>query len=208
MSMTTGVPTAAATCIGPVSFETKRERRAAAAASCGTVRRSRTTAEGGNLGRASRTSRRSSGPAKTTARTESLRSNLHASSAKRSTGQRRLGWPAPGKMPTSVESVRRARKEAEQVRLREAVQVYDEVEAAAAHFEHEFADLPEGEVLRPVAHPDAVNRQGVVGDARQLDDRRGGAADGDRHARAWKPSADGCERGQAQHDVAQLPEVY
>src|ERR671920_722031 len=67
----------------------------------GTVRRSKTTVEGGNFGSASRTSLRSSGPAKSTERTESLRSSIEASSAKRSMGQRRLGCPAPGKMPTS-----------------------------------------------------------------------------------------------------------
>src|SRR5688572_32277424 len=50
-------------------------RSAAAAASCGTVSLSRTSADGGKSGRASRTSRRSSGPAKMTER----RSEEHTS---------------------------------------------------------------------------------------------------------------------------------
>src|ERR1051326_5264611 len=50
--------------------------------------------------------------------------------------------------PARVETLRRARKEAEQVCLREAVQVYDEIELAPAHFKHELADLPDREVLR------------------------------------------------------------
>ena len=105
MRMTTGVPTAAAMCIGPVSFETKTERRAAAAASCGTVSLSRTIVEGGNFGTRLADELTLLGSREENASaTESLRSSIHASSAKRSTGQRRLGWPAPGKMPTSGES--------------------------------------------------------------------------------------------------------
>src|SRR5947209_5841313 len=59
--------------------------------------------------------------------------------------------------PARVEASARAGEEAEQVRLREAVQVYYEVELASAHIEHELPDLPDREVLRPVAQPDAIN---------------------------------------------------
>src|SRR5437588_990185 len=110
--------------------------------------------------------------------------------------------------PSRVEASVRAGEEAEQVRLREAVQVYDEIELAPTHVEHELPDLPDGEMLRPVAQAHAVNRERLVRDARHLHDRRGSAADRDRHARARKLLPNGSERGQAQDNVAQLAEVY
>src|SRR5437588_762562 len=179
MSMTTGVPTAAATCIGPVSFETKRERRAAVLLGHGQTGHARHLADA--------------------ERREHVEVAVYRVLLAVFDGRRRLEVREVverARGAARVEALRRARKEAEQVRLRKAVQVYHEVEAAAAHFEHELPDLPDGEVLRPVAQGDAVNRERLVGDARQLDDRRGRAADGDGHARTSKLLPDDCERGQ------------
>ncbi len=101
MIMITGVPTAAAMCAGPVSFEMKTVSRAWAEINCGIVKRSKKIVPDGNSLRICDTIALSSGPAKTITRTLSFLIKWSASSTKRSSGQRRVLLPAPGKIPTS-----------------------------------------------------------------------------------------------------------
>ena len=113
---------------------------------------------------------------------------------------------APG--PPRVEPAPRAREEPEQVGLRKAVQVDDEVELAPPHVHDELPDLPHRQVLRPVAQRHAVNGQRLVGHARHLQHRRGRPPHRHRHTRPREPVPHGGQRRQTQNHVPQLPEIY
>src|SRR5205085_10604656 len=87
------------------------------------------------------------------------------------------------------------------------MQIDHEIEVPPPHIFHDARDLPERRGHEAIAQRHAINDQHIIGAACKLYNLLARLPDSDRDARARKTSPDRMERGQAQHYVAELPEV-
>ena len=87
------------------------------------------------------------------------------------------------------------------------MKIDDEIELRLAHLLHKLDDAPDGNHRVPVAQADAIDFENPIRITRQFDHFVRRFADRNCDPRVWKTPSNGAQRGQAQHNIAELSEI-